>query len=206
MGSMTSCTTREKLGWCSQCSMLRFWPVKKLSITTTSWPKLMSLSTRCDPTNPAPPVTRIFNRSASDTTGVRITFGVVAVGTDCVAKSAVSSLMRCAAVESAVLRCTSMRFPCPGGSYTLPLCMEESSRRESCASGTKNAGNTVDPTTRPTNNMTHNCGFRRDRNILAGSSVSGLFAVRPLLFVLCGIAAATTGLRVNPVIVPTVIL
>lgn len=42
-----------------QCAIALLLPEKKLSNTTTSCPLHMSLSTKCDPTNPAPPVTRI---------------------------------------------------------------------------------------------------------------------------------------------------
>ena len=34
-------------------------PVKKLSRTVTSWPSSINRSTKCDPTNPAPPVTEV---------------------------------------------------------------------------------------------------------------------------------------------------
>ena len=37
-------------------------PVKKLSATMTMFPRSMSLSTRCEPTKPAPPVTRTRSR------------------------------------------------------------------------------------------------------------------------------------------------
>ena len=39
-------------------------PVKKLSATMTIFPRSMSLSTRCEPTKPAPPVTRTRSRVA----------------------------------------------------------------------------------------------------------------------------------------------
>lgn len=39
-------------------------PVKKLSATMTMFPRSMSLSTRCEPTKPAPPVTRTRSRVA----------------------------------------------------------------------------------------------------------------------------------------------
>jgi len=39
-------------------------PVKKLSATMTMFPRSMSLSTRCEPTKPAPPVTRTRRRVA----------------------------------------------------------------------------------------------------------------------------------------------
>src|ERR1043165_2382976 len=40
------------------CSMLARDPVSKLSTQMTRWPRESSSSHRCDPRNPAPPVTR----------------------------------------------------------------------------------------------------------------------------------------------------
>src|SRR5215216_1263672 len=40
------------------CSMLARDPVSKLSTQMTRWPRASSSSHRCDPRNPAPPVTR----------------------------------------------------------------------------------------------------------------------------------------------------
>lgn len=84
-----------KLGWCSQCATFFFWPVKKLSTTMTSWPSIMSLSTKCDPTKPAPPVTTIFILRWSLRNCVFITYGVVGVGNDCRASKSWSSINRC---------------------------------------------------------------------------------------------------------------
>ena len=39
------------------CSTFLFLPVKKLSATMTSCPSFISRSTKCEPTNPLPPVT-----------------------------------------------------------------------------------------------------------------------------------------------------
>ena len=65
IGSVTSWTINEKCGWCIQCSTFFFCPVKKLSRTITSWPSIISLSVKWDPTNPAPPVINIFFRLES---------------------------------------------------------------------------------------------------------------------------------------------
>ena len=40
--------------------MLSIEPVDRSSMTSTSWPRSSSASARCDPTNPAPPVSRAF--------------------------------------------------------------------------------------------------------------------------------------------------
>ena len=65
IGSVTSWTINEKWGWCIQCSIFFFCPVKKLSRTITSCPSIMSLSVKWEPTNPAPPVINIFLRLES---------------------------------------------------------------------------------------------------------------------------------------------
>ena len=59
-GSTTSWLMSSKFGCPTQCSMLRLRPVKKLSTTVTSWPCIIKLSVRWEPTNPAPP--DIWNR------------------------------------------------------------------------------------------------------------------------------------------------
>src|SRR5947199_8251704 len=41
------------------CSMLASVPVSRLSTQMTRWPRRRSSSHRCDPRNPAPPVTRL---------------------------------------------------------------------------------------------------------------------------------------------------
>lgn len=55
-GSTTSWLMSSKFSWPIQCSTFLFLPVKKLSTTVTSWPSIISLSVRWDPTKPAPPV------------------------------------------------------------------------------------------------------------------------------------------------------
>lgn len=55
-GLTTSWFKSSKFSCPIQCSIFLFRPVKKLSATVTSCPSSISLSTRCDPTKPAPPV------------------------------------------------------------------------------------------------------------------------------------------------------
>lgn len=55
-GSTTSWLMSSKFSWPIQCSTFLFLPVKKLSTTVTSWPSIISLSVRWEPTKPAPPV------------------------------------------------------------------------------------------------------------------------------------------------------
>src|SRR4051812_39881910 len=47
------------------CAMLARDPVSKLSTQITRWPRRSSSSQRCDPRNPAPPVTRQVAMSAA---------------------------------------------------------------------------------------------------------------------------------------------
>ena len=65
IGSMTSWIIKRKLGCPIHCAIFFFLPVNILSITVTWWPAIINLSTKCDPTNPDPPVTNILNLSAS---------------------------------------------------------------------------------------------------------------------------------------------
>src|SRR5919197_4828387 len=56
-GSMTSRCSCRNSGR-RMCWMLARDPVSKLSTQITRWPRASSSSQRCDPRNPAPPVTR----------------------------------------------------------------------------------------------------------------------------------------------------
>src|SRR3954452_11206325 len=48
------------------CSMLRSDPVSRLSTQMTRWPRRRSSSHRCEPKNPAPPVTRQVDMNRLD--------------------------------------------------------------------------------------------------------------------------------------------
>src|SRR5262245_1247976 len=50
----------SKYGFFSKCAIFSFDPVKKLSTQSTSQRSLSRRSHRCEPKNPAPPVTSIF--------------------------------------------------------------------------------------------------------------------------------------------------
>src|SRR5208282_5607573 len=52
-----SCRASSKNGLSISSTMLSFTPVKKLSAQITSWPSRTRRSQRCEPRNPAPPVT-----------------------------------------------------------------------------------------------------------------------------------------------------
>src|SRR5439155_15275195 len=47
----------RKLRWPARCATLSTLPVTRLSMAMTLWPRSNSRSTRCEPRNPAPPVT-----------------------------------------------------------------------------------------------------------------------------------------------------
>src|SRR3990172_1439821 len=61
----TSCLMKRKSSLPARWAMLSTLPVTKLSIATTWWPSWSRRSQRCEPTNPAPPVTTILNGSSS---------------------------------------------------------------------------------------------------------------------------------------------
>src|SRR4051794_11157352 len=54
---VTSCSTNTKPFSPNRCEMFSILPVSRLSMATTSLPRASSASQRCDPRNPAPPVT-----------------------------------------------------------------------------------------------------------------------------------------------------
>src|SRR5918992_2123563 len=68
-GSMMSACRCANSGT-RMCSMLARDPVSKLSTQITRWPRLSSSSQRCDPRNPAPPVTRQVAMSAAGYRGL----------------------------------------------------------------------------------------------------------------------------------------
>src|ERR1051325_565156 len=48
-----------------RCAMLVMSPVRRLSMPTTEWPRSSSASQRCDPMNPAAPVTTLLGMQKS---------------------------------------------------------------------------------------------------------------------------------------------
>src|SRR5262245_53010084 len=68
--SVTDPITISKRGWDWTAWRFSVRPVERSSRTTTSWPAVSRASVRCDPMNPAPPVTSVrtrVQRSDSDT-------------------------------------------------------------------------------------------------------------------------------------------
>src|SRR5437763_6947776 len=65
MMSMLRCTNMLS----RMCSMLLSDPVSRLSTQITRWPRRSSSSHRCDPRNPAPPVTREVGMAEEDNPG-----------------------------------------------------------------------------------------------------------------------------------------
>src|SRR4051812_45496981 len=60
IGSEMLCSMNWNRGLSSRWTMLRRWPVSRLSTQTTSSPSARNRSQRCDPTNPAPPVMMVL--------------------------------------------------------------------------------------------------------------------------------------------------
>src|SRR3990172_7566708 len=61
----TSCLIKRKSSLPARWAMLSTLPVTRLSMAITWWPSWSRRSQRCEPTNPAPPVTTILNGSSS---------------------------------------------------------------------------------------------------------------------------------------------
>src|SRR4051812_40024762 len=61
---VTSCSTNTKPFSPNRCEMFSMLPVRRLSMATTSSPRASNASQRCDPRNPAPPVTTTRATSA----------------------------------------------------------------------------------------------------------------------------------------------
>src|SRR5690242_21796131 len=57
---------KRKLPLPARCEMLFTVPVTRLSMPITRWPRLSSKSVKCEPRNPAAPVTTLHGRPAGD--------------------------------------------------------------------------------------------------------------------------------------------